>query len=221
MGHPLRMFVPDVSVHVIRRGNNRCTIAKDDADFRELLRTLRVASQLYDVAVHGYILMTNHYHLIVTPSRESALSLMMKTVGERYVRYFNARYDRIGTLWSGRYNAIAIDSETYLLTCLRYIEQNPWRASMVETPDAYEWSSCRAHAFGQRIDWLVPHASYLALSADPQERQAAYRAICGMALTDDELARQRHPPRRKKVSDVSDSSSGGLLAMVLDVSDSF
>jgi putative transposase len=217
MGHPLRMFVPDVSVHVIRRGNNRCTIAKDDADFLELLRTLRFASHQFDVAVHGYVIMTNHYHLIATPAREHALPLMMKTVGERYVRYFNARYDRIGTLWSGRYNAIAIDSEIYFLTCLRYIEQNPWRASMVETADSYEWSSCRAHAFGQRIDWLAPHAAYLALGEDSKEREAAYRAICAVALTDDELAEQRHPPRRTKVSDVSDTFPES--EMVSDVSD--
>ena len=207
MGHPLRIFIPDISIHVIRRGNNRCAIARDDQDFLELLRALRIASHEYGVAVHGFVIMTNHYHLIVTPPRANALTEMMKTVGEQYVRYFNPRYDRIGTLWSGRYTGIHIDTEGYWLTCLRYIEQNPWRAGMVATPDSYEWSSCRAHALGETIDWLVPHPVYLALGANPKERQAAYRAICGVALTDDELDAQRHPPRRKKVSDVSDTSS--------------
>ena len=216
MGHPTRIFVPDISLHIIRRGNNRCAIVRDDPDLEELLRSFRIASTEFGVSVHGFTLMTTHYHLIATPQRVNAFSQMMKAVGERYVRYYNARYDRIGTLWGGRPRAIPITDEKYWLTCLRYIEQNPWRAQMVGAPDLYAWSSCRAHAFGEPIDWLVPHAAYLALGATAEERQKAYRAICGVALTDDELAGLRHPPPRKRVSDVSDSVRG---QQVSDVSD--
>jgi len=206
MGHPARIYLPDFSLHIMRRGNDRCAIVRDDTDREELLRIFGVASTALGVSVHGFTVMTTHYHLIATPQRANALSQMMKAVGERYVRYYNARYDRIGTLWSGRYRAIVIADERYWLTCLRYIEQNAWRAKMVSAPESYAWSSCRMHALGETIDWLVPHAVYLGLGATPEKRQEAYRAICGVALTDDELAQQRHPPTKKRVSDVSDTS---------------
>ena len=223
MGHPARIYLPDFSLHIMRRGNDRCAIVRDDTDREELLRIFGVASTALGVSVHGFTVMTTHYHLIATPQRANALSQMMKAVGERYVRYYNARYDRIGTLWSGRYRAIVIADERYWLTCLRYIEQNAWRAKMVSGPESYAWSSCRMHALGETIDWLVPHAVYLGLGATPEKRQEAYRAICGVMLTDDELAQQRHPPTKKRVSDVSDTPDDDrqqqTLESVSDVSD--
>jgi putative transposase len=213
MGHPLRAYLPGISVHVIRRGNNRCAIVGDDDDRAAWLRMFKSASGEFGVAVHGFVLMTTHYHLIVTPQRAGALACMMKQVGERYVRYYNARYDRVGTLWTGKYRAIFLLDETRWLSCLRYVEQNPWRAHMVSTPQSYPWSSCRFHALGDGSDWLAPHPLYLALGKTAPERQTAYRAICNVKLTDDELAEQRHPPRLVAVSDVPD------VPDVSDVSD--
>jgi len=206
MGHPLRVHLPGISLHVIRRGNNRCAIVGDDDDHAALLRIVKAASGEWGVAVHAFVLMTTHYHLIVTPSRENAWSRMMKAVGEQYVRYYNTRYDRIGTLWAGKPRGILLLDETRWLTCLRYVEQNPWRANMVSTPESYAWSSCRVHALGEPSDWLVPHPLYVALGATPAERQMAYRAICNVKLTEDELAEQRHPPRVIAVSEVSEVS---------------
>lgn len=219
MGHPLRVYLPGVSLHVIRRGNNRCAIVGDDDDHRALLRILKQVSIKFGVSVHGFVFMTTHYHLIVTPPREHALPQMMKAVGEQYVRYYNGRYDRIGTLWAGRYSAFFLLDETYWLTCLRYVEQNPWRANMVTVPKSYRWSSYRVHAHGESSDWLVPHPIYLALGRTPTERQTAYRAICGVKLTDDELAEQRHPWRRASVSNVSDVSEVSDTPDVSDMSD--
>ena len=191
MGHPPRIFTPDLSLHVIRRGVNRGAVFDDDADRYHFLHDLQDAAEDHQVSVHGFVMMTTHYHLLVTPKEERSLQCMMKTLGEEYVRHYNRRHDRIGTLWAGRYRAIAIEDERRWLTCLRYIEQNPWRAKMVDSPESYRWSSCRAHALGEVVEWLVPHPLYLALGATPDERQAAYRAIVCEGLSEEELIRQR------------------------------
>lgn len=193
MGRTARVYLPRISVHVICRGNNRTSIVRDDMDRHVFLKHVRCAATSNRTEVHGFVLMSTHHHLLVTPADADALPATMKELGERYVRYFNRKYDRIGTLWSGRYRSIPVTDEGYWLTCLRYIEQNPVRAHMVQTPESYRWSSCRSHAFGEPIEWLVHHRLYLALGQTPSQRQAAYRDICGVMLTDDELARQRHP----------------------------
>ncbi len=195
-----RIFVPGVSVHVIRRGINRCSIFHDDADREVFLATLRDVVAETGAAFHALTLMDTHYHALATPPNAVALSSTMKTVGERYVAYFNDKYARVGTLWTGRYRAIPVRTERYWFTCLRYIAQNPVRADMARAPGEYRWSSYRLHAFGQRdsmFGWLTEHALYRSLGATPVERQAAYRAICGVPLTDEELEFQRHPPRRR------------------------
>jgi len=97
------------------------------------------------------------------------------------------------TMLRGCAAAIAIADDRRCLTCLRYIEQNPWRANMVSNPESYRWSSCRVHALGDEPEWLAYHPVYLALGTTDAERQIAYRAICGCALTEEELTLQRHP----------------------------
>jgi len=195
MGHPLRTYTPDISVHVIRRGNNRGAVFKDDDDRHHFLSDLEYAAGDNRVLVHGFVMMTTHYHLLVTPQDEIALPGMMKQLGEDYARYHNLRHDRIGTLWAGRYRPIDIEDERRWLTCLRYIEQNPWRAKMVDSPLSYKWSSCRTHALGDTLEWLVPHPLYLALGSTSEKRQAAYCAIVCEGLTEEELVRQRSGKR--------------------------
>ena len=190
-----RVFLPGLSVHVIQRGNNGIAVFHDDADRSTFLHFVRIAAASSGVEMHGFVLMSTHWHGLVTPATASALPDAMKIVGERYVPYFNRKYGRFGTLWAGRYRPLPITDELYWLTCLRYIEQNPVRARMVSTLEAHRWSSYRAHAFGEDPDWLVPHPIYLALGRTDIERRAAYRAICAVNLTDCELAQQRHPPR--------------------------
>jgi putative transposase len=186
-----RGFVPGVSLHVRQRGNNRCAVFGDDEDYEFYLLMLRSAAARHDVAVHGFSLMTTHTHLQITPSTEIGASAAMKELGVRYVLYFNRRYQRVGTLWTGRFRAKPIDDERYWVTCLRYIEQNPVRANIVVQADQYRWSSYRAHAFGDSVDWLAGHPVLDALGSNPEERQAAYRAICAVSLTTAELVRQR------------------------------
>jgi putative transposase len=190
-----------MSVHVIHRGHNCCAIFRDDPDRRFFLSLFQIAGRRYDVAVHAFVLMTTHVHLIVTPGDKWALPRTMKLVGQRYVRYFNRKYERVGTLWCGRYRGLLITDACYWLTCLRYVEQNPVRAGLVTAPDAYGWSSHRMHAFGEPTSWLVQHATYLGLGKTDGERQAAYRAISAESLNDTELAFQRYPPPTDIVSE--------------------
>ena len=126
LGHPQ---------HVIQRGNNRQECFCDTSDYRFYLDKLHAASVKHACEIHAYVLMTSHVHLLVTPRREDAIGKMMQTLGRYYVQYYNYCYKRTGTLWEGRYKATLIDSETYLLTCMRYIELNPVRANhMAEHP---------------------------------------------------------------------------------------
>ena len=121
--------------------------------------------------------MTNHLHLLITPHQEQSLAKAMQTLGRYYVQYCNYCYQRTGTLWEGRYKATLVDSETYLLICMRYIELNPVRADRVAHPSEYPWSSYRNNALGQPDEWVTPHLEYRRLGKTDEERQAAYRQL--------------------------------------------
>jgi len=106
--------------HIIQRGNNRQVIFADAQDFEAMLALLADNAQKFAVAVHAYVLMDNHFHLLATPATAEALPLMMQAVGRSYVRYFNQRHGRTGTLWEGRYRSTLIETERYLLACMVY-----------------------------------------------------------------------------------------------------
>jgi len=162
---------------------------------------LKHAADRHVVAVHGYTLMDTHYHLMVTPAAPGCTAAMMKELGERYVPYFNRRHDRIGTLWNGRYKDLLILDERYWLTCLRYVELNPQRAHIVQSPEGFRWSSYAVHAHGAPSDWLIPHWLYRALGPTPEDRQRAYRELCTVMVTRAEMLEQRltWPPTRPPV----------------------
>ena len=186
-----RFDLPGIAQHVIQRGNDRQPCFVSNADRQRYLQDVRDAAQRHGIAVHAYVLMTNHVHLLATPPARNAIAAMMQAVGRRYVAYFNATFRRTGTLWEGRYKACVVDSDHYLLTCYRYIELNPVRAAMVADPGDYPWSSHRCNGRGEADALVTPHARYLDLGNDPQARQATYRALCGAAIGADELARIR------------------------------
>jgi len=163
--------------HIIQRGNNRQVIFADPQDFETMLALLDENARKFAVAVHAYVLMDNHFHLLATPATAEALPLMMQAVGRSYVRYFNNRHGRSGTLWEGRYRSTLIETERYLLACMVYIDLNPVRAGLVPQSSGWPWSS-HAHHLGQRSDSLVtPHALYWALGNTPFAREAAYGAL--------------------------------------------
>ena len=183
-----RLDLPGIPQHIVQRGNNRLPCFLDDEDrarYRQLLREALLAT---GCQLHAYVLMDNHVHLLATPPETGALGRLMQKLGRQYVGVFNARHGRTGTLWEGRYKSCLVDSDHYLLACLRYIELNPVRAAMVAQPWDYRWSSVHAH-LGLRADVrLTPHPGYLALGRDARERSAVYRCLLLQALSDDVLA---------------------------------
>jgi putative transposase len=186
-----RYFLPDQPLHVIQRGNNRKATFFGDDDRERYRAWLGEAAADYGCAVHAYVLMTNHVHLLVTPRTAESLPRTMQSLGRRYVRYVDSVYRRTGTLWEGRYRAAPIDSEAYLLGCCRYIELNPVRARMVAHPRDYRWSSRHAHAMGAEDALVSAHALYRALAWSAAGRQKEYRALFRAALGDDFVAALR------------------------------
>jgi putative transposase len=179
--------LPGVPQHVIQRGHNRepCFFAEED--HRRYLALLKDAAGRNDCHLHAYVLMTNHVHLLATPFGPHGISHMMQDLGRKYVRAVNDTYRRSGTLWEGRYKASLIDSEAYLLTCMRYIKLNPVRAKMVSHPGEYRWSSYGANAQGQADGLLSAHPLYQALGADAAQRQIAYRELFRAHLEGDTI----------------------------------
>ncbi|MEO8675728.1 MAG: transposase [Casimicrobiaceae bacterium] len=182
-----RFFVPDTPLHVIQRGNNRDPIFGAPADLSFYKECLAHSARKHGVAIHAYVLMTNHVHLLATPKDANGLPRMMQSIGRVYVQYFNETYRRTGTLWEGRYKAAIVDDEHYLLTCMRYIELNPVRARMADSPGEYCWSSFRANACGAPDAPFTPHALYLRLGPTIDARQNAYRALFRAAIPGDDL----------------------------------
>ena len=172
-----RLTLPGYPHHVIQRGNNRQPIFATSADRQVLLDLLFDNAKKFEVAIHAYVLMGNHFHLLATPQTLDGLPLMMQAVGRRYVRYFNDTQQRSGTLWEGRYKSTLIQAERYLLACMAYIDLNPVRAGLVAYPRDYPWSSF-GHYTGQRIDRLItPHALFWELGNTPFAREAAYAQL--------------------------------------------
>jgi len=183
-----RFVIPDQPQHVILRGNNRAEIFCAEADYSFYLEKLKLACDKHGCSVHAYVLMTNHVHLLITPHLEQSLGKAMQMLGRYHVQYYNYCYQRTGTLWEGRYKATLIDSEAYLLTCMRYIELNPVRAGMVIDPADYPWSSYHFNALGQSSDLVVPHPEYLRLGESNEARQAAYRDLFKHQLSENSIA---------------------------------
>jgi putative transposase len=178
MPRPARYPLPEVPQHVIQRGNNRQPVFFHEDDYRFYLACLTEAAATHATAVHAYVLMTNHVHLLMTPLRTDSIAKVMQSIGRRYVHYINMTYQRTGTLWEGRYRASLVEAEPYLVACYRYIELNPARAGMVQDPAEYAWSSYRWHALGHPDAVITDHALYLALGNTLQERHMSYRALC-------------------------------------------
>jgi len=181
-------------VHITQRGVNRCVTFITDDDFARYLWVLRSVSVAARCAVHAYVLMSNHLHLLVTPADAAAPARMMRSLGGSYVRYFNSQHRRTGTLWEGRYRSATVDTDDYFFACSRYIERNPQRAGLVDDPGAYPWSSFRANGIGEYDPLITPHPLYTALGPDRDVRCAAYRRLFGAELPPSAVAAVRTEP---------------------------
>jgi putative transposase len=188
MARQSRLILPNQPHHVIQRGNDRQLIFREPEDYQRFLGWLKDAARFYSVAVHAYVLMPNHLHLLATPSDTAGLALMMQKVGRLYVPWFNNKYQRYGGLFQGRYRTSLVDTDAYFLACSRYIELNPVRAQLASSPLDYPWSSYAHHA-GVRADSVVSdHSLFWALGNTPFQREAAYMGLVEQGLNDEELA---------------------------------
>jgi putative transposase len=170
-----RLALAGYAHHVLQRGHSRAPVFLDDADRQAYLESLREAAATLKVAVHGYVLMPDHVHLLLTPPDAQALGRLMQAIGRRYVAGFNRRHGRSGTLWEGRFRATVLEPEPHLLGCLRYIEQNPVRAGQVHAAAEWPWSSA-AHHLGRRRDLLITEpAPWWSLGNTPFDRELAWR----------------------------------------------
>lgn len=180
-----RLTVAEFPHHVIQRGNDRQPIFRDAGDQERLLGLLGEYASREKVAIHSYVLMDNHFHLLLTPQTQIGIPRMMQGVGRTYVQYFNRRHRRTGTLWEGRYRATTVQTDPYCLACMAYIDLNPVRAGIVKRPEDYVWSSY-AHYRGMRVDkWVTPHPVYWQLGNTPFEREARYGDLVAQGLAGD------------------------------------
>jgi putative transposase len=163
--------------HLIQRGHNGQPVCLRPADYQLLLDLLLEYSGQFEVAVHAYVLLPNHFHLLLTPQTVTGLPQMLQAVGRRYVRYFNDTQGRTGTLWDGRYRCTVLQPERYVLPCMAYMDLNPVRAAVAAAPTDYPWSS-HGHYIGRQVDRLVtPHAQFWGLGNTPFAREAAYAEL--------------------------------------------
>ncbi|MGX9190360.1 transposase [Stenotrophomonas sp. Ker107b] len=189
MPRSARLVLPGIPLHVIQRGVNRAALFIDDEDRRHYLRLLRNACRKQAVAIHAFVLMGNHVHLLITPSTAEGLAPAMRQCGQNYVQYFNKRHVRSGTLLEGRFKSCLVDSDGYLMMVHRYIELNPVRAAMVAFPEEYRWSSVRVYLGLEHNPMLTPHPCYTLLGPTPEARANAYSEWLRASIQPDERER--------------------------------
>ncbi len=186
-----RFFLPDVPAHIVQRGHSRAPVFFEDSDYRAYLGWLEEAAKRYDCAIHAYVLMTNHIHILVTPQDKQGISRMMQYVGRRYVPYINHTYGTSGSIWEGRFKASLISDEQYLFTCMRYIELNPIRANMVNSPGHYRWSSYRYNAQGKNDRIVTEHPLYTDLGKTKATRRETYKDLFRAHIDAEQLKSMR------------------------------
>lgn len=184
-----RLVLPQQPHHIIQRGNDRQLIFRAPEDYQRFLVWLKESAREFKVAIHAYVLMPNHLHLLASPSTTEGLAQMMQRIGRYYVPWYNAKYERTGSLFQGRFKTALIDSEKYFMLCSRYIELNPVRAGLGADPLDYPWSSYAHHAGARPDSVITDHALYWALGNTPFQREAAYIELAREGLSEDELNR--------------------------------
>jgi len=189
---PKRITLEGLIYHLINRGNNRQLVFKDSADYESYLHIIKKFKERYSFKLYAYCLMSNHIHLILEPTMPDTLSKIMQSITLSYNRFYQKKYNFSGHLWQGRFRSMIIQTDEYLLECLRYVELNPVRAGIVEAPGDYSFSSFNFHAYGQdRGDILDKDPCYLSLGDTDKDRQSAYRKFFSIPQEENLLQRIR------------------------------
>jgi putative transposase len=171
---------------VLQRGAHGQAVCKDTEDFDAFLSALYSAAEANHVAVHGYVVLADHFHLLVTPASVEGLPGLMQALGRSHVRYFNSKYERRGTLWEGRFKS-AVLQPRYLLPVLTYFDTHALRHGEGAVPADYAWST-HAHYSGARVDKrIATHPAYWGLGNTPFAREAQYQAAVQEGLNSVQL----------------------------------
>ncbi len=182
-----RVVLPNYPHHIVQRGHNRQVVFSTNEDYEYYLETLSEWHDVYEVRVYAWCLMTNHIHLIVEPSENTAgLGQLMKRLSGRQTRYVNRLKGRSGTIWESRYKSSPIQTDEYLLACIRYVELNPVRAQIVTHAEDYKWSSYNARMNENEIVNPDIDPCFLALGSSIEERRLRYLEFVRSAVPDGE-----------------------------------
>ncbi|WP_369413459.1 transposase [Alishewanella maricola] len=187
MSRRLRMFIDNMPYHIVHRGHNRTNCFKFEAVKGMFFSMLCNKLDECGIKLHAFVLMSNHYHLLVTPQSGKEVPHFMQCLGRHFAGYYNALNEKTGTVWDGKYFASLVENDYYVLACYRYIELNPVRAGIVRTPDQYHWSSYHSNAGGLNSQIIVPHPSYEALGDNKFTRLRAYRELFNADIDKAEL----------------------------------
>lgn len=147
-----RVVVPNYPHHITQRGTNKLEIFIDNEDRQCFLRLLDVWTCKTQSDIWAYCLMTNHFHLLISPNSENGLGRCLHGVTFRYAQYFNMKYKRSGRLWQNRYFSCPVDKDEYLWAVVKYIEMNPVRAGIIKKPEMWKWSSASEHIKNEKDD---------------------------------------------------------------------
>jgi REP element-mobilizing transposase RayT len=182
MARPLRIEYPEAVYHITSRGNARNKIFSDDQDREKFLSNLGAVATRYNWLCHAYCLMDNHYHIMVeTP--DANLSIGMRQLNGVYTQRYNRRHHKTGHLFEGRFKAILVQKDNYLLELCRYVVLNPVRAGVVEKPEAWRWSSYQTTAGLRKqqdyltVDWILGHFSSKRIVGQRQYRKFVREGI--------------------------------------------
>jgi putative transposase len=181
-----RIVLPGLPHHLYQRGHNGRDVFRHERDYLAYLETLAEFRETLELKIYGYCLMTNHVHLIVDPgSHPENVGKLMKRLAGRHTRRINRIETRSGTLWGGRFKSSPIQTDRYMLACLRYVDRNPVRARMVTSAGQYRWSSYREHVGERHTHWIEVDPVTVGFCESEQQRWQRYRDF--VAEGDDEL----------------------------------
>ncbi|MEP3348690.1 MAG: transposase [Marinomonas sp.] len=183
-----RFFLPNVPVHIVQRGASRTPVFFEDEDYKAYAFWMKEAAKKYNIAIHAFVLMTNHVHILLTAQYGSEVSLFMQHIGRRYVPFINHKYGRSGSIWEGRFKSSLVQSEHYFINVMKYIELNPVRANMVDRPSLYRWSSFHHNAGIKQFSFISAHPTYNALGRNVKERALNYSQRIEEALNVHEIS---------------------------------
>lgn len=177
MPRTARIYTEDGVFHILARGNNKQKIFLSDNDFATYKALLQKLKNEHPSKLYHYCLMTNHIHLIVETNQKTDLSRFMKRLNLAYYSHYRKKYGYSGHFWQDRFKSLLISKDEYLIACGLYVERNPVKANMVDSPRSYAHSSYNYYAYGQRDDLVDTDPVYEGMAARERDRQASYRNL--------------------------------------------